>query len=210
MTEWTTTEHAELYLARQDTIPHRADGEAVLLAHVPQSARRVLDLGTGDGRVIALLREDRPDIHAVGLDISEPMVAAARRQLPGNDGVTLIQHDMGSPLPEIGRFDAVVSCFAIHHLEDERKRSLYAEVFELLQPRGVFANLEHVSSPTERLHRRFYTAIGYPDAWEDASNKLLDVETQLRWLRELGFEDVDCYWKWLEMALLIGVKPAER
>ena len=68
----------------------------------------------------------------------------------------------------------------------------------------------HAASPSERLHRRFYQAIGYPDDWEDPSNKLLDVETQLHWLRELGFEDVDCYWKWLEMALLIGVKPAEQ
>ena len=66
------------------------------------------------------------------------------------------------------------------------------------------------ASPTERLHRRFYAALGYEPGWEDASNRLLDVETQLRWLRELGFEDVDCSWKWLEMALLIGVKPGSR
>ena len=96
----------------------------------------------------------------------------------------------------------------IHHLEDERKRSLIGEVFDLLEPGGVFANFEHVASPTDRLHEAFFAAIGEPPGNEDPSDRLLDVETQLGWLRELGFDDVDCYWKWLEMALLIGLKPA--
>jgi tRNA (cmo5U34)-methyltransferase len=42
---------------------------------------------------------------------------------------------------------------------------------------------------------------------EDSSNRLLDLHTQLEWLKTIGFIDVDCYWKWLEFALLIGVKP---
>lgn len=207
--EWTTDERrVSEYLSRADEFPHRLEGEAVLLAHVPVDARRVLDLGTGDGRLLALLGEDRPGMRGVGLDFSELMLAAARRRFDGAAGVELVEHDLSLPLPALGRFDAVVSSFAIHHLEDERKRELYAEAFELLEPGGVFANFEHVASPSERLHRAFFAAIGEPLENEDPSDRTIDVETQLRWLREIGFDDVDCYWKWLEMALLLGVRPA--
>jgi tRNA (cmo5U34)-methyltransferase len=99
---------------------------------------------------------------------------------------------------------------AIHHLEHDRKQTLSAEVFDMLEPWGVFANFEHVASPSRRLHDAFFAAIGEPLEHEDPSDRLLDVETQLGYLREAGFEDVDCYWKWLEMALLIGVKPGVR
>jgi tRNA (cmo5U34)-methyltransferase len=206
--EWTTAEHALRYLDRADDYPRRAEGESALLEQVPRDAHRILDLGTGDGRLLALLRGDGREIRAVGVDFSAPMLAAAGARFSGDDRIELVEHDLAEPLPELGRFDAVGSSFAIHHLEHERKRSLYGEVFDLLEPGGVFANLEHVASPTQRLHLAFFAAIGEPLEDEDPSDRLLDVETQLGWLRELGFDDVDCYWKWLEMALLAGVKPA--
>jgi hypothetical protein len=103
----------------------------------------------------------------------------------------------------------VVSSFAIHHLPYPRKEALYREVWDLLRPGGVFGNLEHVASPSPCVHARFFDALGTtPEEEEDPSDKLLDVETQLRWLRRIGFEDVDCSWKWRELALLLGQRPA--
>lgn len=207
--EWTTAEHVSRYLARADEFPRRAEGESVLLEQVPQNAGRILDLGTGDGRLLSLLLGDRPAMSGVGLDFSEVMLAAARERFAGDDRIELVEHDLSEPVPELGRFDAIVSSFAIHHLEHERKRSLYGETFDRLEPGGIFANFEHVASPTHRLHLAFFAAIDEPIENEDPSDRLLDVETQLGWLREVGFDDVDCYWKWLEMALLVGVKPNE-
>lgn len=207
--EWSSAEHALSYLSRADTLPHRTEGEGVLLEQVPKDARRVLDLGTGDGRLLALLRHDRPEVSGVGLDVSKPMLEKAHERFRDDRASrSSSKHDLAEALPALGGFDAIVSSFAIHHLEHERKRSLYGEVFDVFEPGGVFCNLERVASPTERLHRRFYDALGYEPGWEDRSNRLLDVETQLGWLRELGLEDGDCYWKWLEMALIVAIKPA--
>ena len=135
------------------------------------------------------------------------MLAAARKRFHGDSSVEVIAHNLEVPLPELGKFDAVVSSVAIHHLIHERKRTLYAEVYQVLRPGGVFCNLEHVASPTPEPHDDFLRRIGYTPETEDPSNKLLALEPQLEWLREAGFVDVDCHWKWRELALLAGRRP---
>ncbi len=141
------------------------------------------------------------------LDFSPAMLEAARQRFAAESSVSVIPHNLDEPLPNLGKFDAVISSFAIHHLVHERKRTLYAEIYSLLNPGGVFCNLEHVASPSPRLHEEFLARIGFTVETEDPSNKLLDVETQLGWLREIGFADVDCHWKWRELALLVGRRP---
>jgi tRNA (cmo5U34)-methyltransferase len=204
---WRSSEHALDYLSRADSILHRTEGEAALLEFIPGTARRILDLGTGDGRLLALVKLDHLTAGAVALDFSPAMLEAARKRFAGDTSVAIVAHNLEDSLPALGSFDAVVSSFAIHHLVHERKRSLYTEVYDLLGPGGVFCNLEHVASLTPELHEQFLHRIGYTLQTEDPSNKLLDVETQLEWLRETGFVDVDCQWKWRELALLTGLRP---
>jgi tRNA (cmo5U34)-methyltransferase len=204
---WTETEHAREYLERADLISHRGEGETALLEFVPRSARRILDLGTGDGRLLALVRREHPETDATAVDFSPTMLEAVRKRFAGDSRVAVVEHNMDHPLPSLGKFDAFISSFAIHHLVHERKRELYGEIYAALNPGGVFCNLEHVASPTPRLHEQFLEKIGFTVETEDPSNKLLDIETQLGWLREIGFADVDCHWKWRELALLVGFRP---
>ena len=158
--EWKDVDHALAYLARADTIPHRTEGEAALIEEVSPDSRRVLDLGTGDGRLLALLLLRCPEARGIALDFSPAMITRASERFRGDDRVRVIEHDLAQPLPHLGTHDAVCSSFAIHHVSHERKRSLYREIWEILEPGGVFCNLEHVSSPTSRLHQRFLDVIG--------------------------------------------------
>jgi len=204
---WSSAEHALDYLRRADSIPHRVEGEATLLESIPANPKRILDLGSGAGRLLALVKAARPRAEFVALDFSPTMLAELHKLFGKDAAVTIVAHDFDEPLPPLGRFDAVVSSFAIHHVRHERKRALYAEIFETLAPGGVFCNLEHVASPTPELHRAFLKALSCED--EDPSNKLLDLDAQLTWLREIGFGEVDCHWKWRELALFAGVKPLQ-
>ncbi len=206
---WTSNEHARDYLERAHSITHRSEGEAALLEFLPPGTRRVLDLGTGDGRLLALVREElvrqgHPETEAVAVDFSPTMLDEARKRFAGESSVSVVDHNLDQALPALGKFDAVISSFAIHHLVHERKRALYAEIYRLLNAGGMFCNLEHVASPTPRLHQEFLERIGFTVESEDPSNKLLDVGTQLGWVREIGFVDVECAWKWRELALLVG------
>lgn len=200
--EWSDEARVAEYLTRE--LPHRHTAEALLAEALPARVERALDLGTGDGRLIALVRERHPGARCVGLDSSAPMLARGRERFRGAPGVELSLHDLAEPLAVEGPFDAIVSALAIHHLADPRKRSLYREAHELLRPGGVLANLDLVAPASQRQHERFRQAIGRVQ--DDPSDRLAGLCEQLEWLREAGFGEVDCHFKWLEVALLVGVK----
>lgn len=202
---WVEVDHARAYLGRRDTIPYRTEGMAVLAEFLPDTVGRVLDLGTGDGVLMDFVAELRPGISGIAADFSEEMLGRARERFGVDSSITVVAHDLDVTLPALwGEFDLIVSSFAIHHVNDARKQALYGEVFDRLAPGGVFLNLEHVASPTPELHLGFLAALDTDVADDDPSNQLAPVEDQLAWLRAVGFAEVDCHWKWRELALLGG------
>src|SRR5262245_42303644 len=98
--EWTTPEHALAYLQRADRIPHRTEGEAALLEEVPKGARRVLDLGSGDGRLLGLLLLACPAASGVAVELSPPMLGRLRGRFGGEGRVRVVEHDLERPLPD--------------------------------------------------------------------------------------------------------------
>lgn len=202
-------DHAKVgeYLGRVGRLEARLAGEQALAELLPTGARSVLDLGCGDGRLAAVVLAVCPSIErAVVVDRSPPMLAAARERFAGDRRVSVAEGDLDDPIDRLGSFDVIVSGFAIHHLEDDRKRSLYAEAAATLAPGGFFANLEVVPCATEALHAEFLRRIERPGG--DPEDRLAPIDDQLAWMRAAGLQEVDCLWRWWGFALLVGRRPS--
>ena len=194
---------------------------------------KILDLGCGNGILGSFLLDIFPSASGVFVDFSETMINAAHDNLGKSPRSLVIKADFSTPKwfnsVELHKpFDIIISGFAIHHQPDKRKRELYSEIYNLLSNGGVFLNLEHVASGTpgaEQLFEEFYadhlynfqaqsdkgisreavleSIVKRPDKEEDI---LTPVDTQCGWLREIGFDDVDCFFKIFEIALFGGKK----
>jgi tRNA (cmo5U34)-methyltransferase len=200
---WHDHEKVGEYLGRVGRLEARLAGERALVEVLPPSPRSVLDLGCGDGRLASVVMDAVATVErVVAVDASPPMLAAARERFAGDERVAVVEGDLRAPVDGYGRFDVVVSGFAIHHVEHERKRSLFAEVASTLEPGGVFANLEVVAMATPALEAEFHRRIDRPSG--DPEDRCASVEDQLAWMRGAGFVEVDCLWRWWGFALLVG------
>jgi len=216
-------------------IPFAADQIRMALQILDQTGmtvQRVADLGCGDGAIAQAVLTHYPAVQVTAIDFSEPMLEQAKQRLaPFGDRVQLVQADLYNSDWQKGlaSFDAILSGYCIHHLPDDRKQQLYDEIYHRLQPGGWFLNIEHVSPASawgetlfnELLVDSLYQwhreqggtesreTIGKQFVYREdkQANILAPMELQCDWLRAIGFQQVDCYFKWLELAVFGGVKP---
>jgi ubiquinone/menaquinone biosynthesis C-methylase UbiE len=207
-----------------------------LLDAAERQINTFLDLGSGSGLLAIAILTRHPEARATLVDFSEPMMEAARDLLGEDTNLpSFVLADLNSPdwaaaVQDDGPYDAIVSGFTIHHLQHERKAALYRELLPLLAPGALFINVEHVASASPWLedawneamidslseyHERQRTgqsremiAREYGRRPDQEANVLATVETQLSWLRDAGFADVDCVFKYFELAVLTGRRPA--
>ena len=206
-----------------------------ILASKNEPVKQFLDLGCGNGILGAAILGRYPASHGVLADFSEPMLEQARKDLAEySSQLEFLNLDYADPAwvdsaQSSAPFDAIVSGYSIHHQPDTRKREIYAEIFSLLRPGGWFVNVEHIAPATELVTEIFENHIieakvaselssGGPltraeiaEAFHRRQDKdvniLAPVETQLTWLRELGYEDVDCYFRIYALAVFGGRRP---
>lgn len=206
-----------------------------ILRSRPESVENFLDLGCGDGILGAAILGQYPSARGVLADFSEPMLEQARAQLKDYEAQLSFENlDYGDPawidkIHPFGPFDAIVSGYSIHHQPDKRKPEIYRQIYSLLKPGAWFVNIEHVSSAAQLnidLFEKHYTAARYAieqrnggtrsleqiseeykNRPDKAANILAPVELQCDWLREIGYGEVDCYFRIYELAVFAGCKP---
>lgn len=198
-------------------------------------ARNMLDLGAGNGIASFEVAKRQPVERVTMTEFSAPMLDLARQRCAEEEPAftpTFIVGDFRErgwqdEVARIGPYDLVVSRFAIHHIPDDMKRTLYGDILSFLRPGGMFINIEHVASLSTMYNKAhdklmvecMYGVAGGTDDFDEVmasyrmradgpANILAPVGDQLTWLEELGFVDVDCAFKCFELAVFAGRRPA--
>jgi SAM-dependent methyltransferase len=202
---------------------------AVLLPFAEQDEFTFLDLGAGTGAASRTILDLRPRGTAVLADYSAEMMRAGERQMqPFAGRYRYVEFDMSAggewPAAIPAALDAVVTSMCVHHLPDQRKQGLFAEIYDHLIPGGWYLNYdpvrpadpvveatwERVSShddPEAAARRKNRTPLEQA-RWDNHVRYIAPLGPQLGYLRSAGFEGIDVYWKQMENVIFGGRRPA--
>lgn len=206
---------------RRQLIPCFDDfyGIAASLVEPNGPSPAILDLGAGTGLLTAFVAAKVPDARFTLIDFSGSMLDQARRRFEGAPGTyRYVEGDYSNCVFE-EKYDFIVSSLSIHHLTHDAKRSLFARVHGALKDGGVFVNADQVAGESpyyDRLYRARWDASiessGLEAAAIEASRerRKQDINAkagdQVAWLKEAGFREADCVYRYFDFAVFHAVK----
>ncbi|MEM7116608.1 MAG: class I SAM-dependent methyltransferase [Chloroflexota bacterium] len=205
---------------------------------VSADAKQILELCCGAGLLAGALLERCPQATVHAYDGSVEMLNHTQQQLAAyGDRLQTKQFDIidtswrsfDQPL------DAVVSSLAIHHLDGPQKQQLFADVYRMLAPGGVFVVADVMLPSSEAgtavaadmwdeatreqavkidgnldgfayFEREKWNMYRHPEPPEESIDKPSTLFDQLAWLAQVGFSQVDVYWMKAGHALFGGVR----
>jgi tRNA (cmo5U34)-methyltransferase len=228
---WQSSEMAQTWTAeaaereQRNAAPWRF--MTVLLPFGEQETFTFLDLGAGPGGLSRVILGAYPNSTAVLADFSAVMMGAGAREMePFAGRYQYVEFDLqtgGWPASVPASVDAVVSSMFVHHLTDERKRGLFAEIFDRLVPAGWYLNYDpvRIDDPVvaeacqhasdwrdpHLAHKRTHRTPEEQARWDNHVRHMIPLAPQLEYLRLAGFEGVDVYWKRLDFVIYGGRRP---
>lgn len=219
-TRWGEKDFSKGFLEKAEGfIPERRRLIEVALSYCShfkgKDSPRLVDLGCGDAIMTAEFFKNFGECEAVLVDASADMIAAAKKRLKESGSVTYIQKTFEEMIDEDlleGDFNVALSSLAIHHMKAPEKRALYSYIYERLSCGGLFVNIDTVLSPTDRLEEWYLRLwldwiekegtvteefASIPKHYkENPGNTPDQLAEQLEVLRDVGFVDVDCFFKY--------------
>lgn len=183
----------------------------------------VVDLGCSRGSALAPFVDKFGAYNRfVGVEVSAPMLDAARDRFKGyiQSGVVQIRSlDLRTAYPPVSA-SLTLAVFTLQFVPIEHRQRVVQDVYDHTLPGGGFVLVEKVLGETARIDRlfvdRYYTLKadhGYSQEAIDRKRLSLEgvlVPVTARWneelLRQAGFRQVDCFWRWCNFAGWIAVK----
>jgi tRNA (cmo5U34)-methyltransferase len=196
-----------------------------LAAHFAQPQTTVLDLGCSHGGALApIIDRLGQNCSYIGVDISEPMLLAARQRFATaieSHACSIDLCDLRHEYPQ-AQASVTLAILTLQFIPPEYRQQLVQRMYARTLPGGACIIVEKVLGSTadiDALMVETYYAMKADNGYsaEQIQRKRAALEGVLmpltaRWnedlLRMAGFRQIDCFWRWMNFTGWVAIKDA--
>lgn len=183
-----------------------------------EKPRRVMDLGAGTGLLSYFWYQQFSSAEYVLVDIADEMLNVARKRFASIDRISYQVFDYSIGLPH-GEFDVIISALSIHHLENEDKQKLFAQIYDNLPSGGLFVNYDQFCAGQDEMNEWFNSywesqlaKSGLTEhdieLWRERRklDKECSVEEEIEMLYKSKFKTIKCVYSYQKFSVIVAIK----